>query len=87
MFFIKIFLDFDAQILTLNVNLSPKTIVVVFQIPTYIRKKPNKTFKVNVIQKFQDVWSVKMPQVEPMFDGDGNFSAIKCKVCTKIESK
>ncbi len=51
MFFIKVFLDFDAQILILDANLNPKTIVVVSQIPTSIRKKPKETFKVNVIQK------------------------------------
>jgi hypothetical protein len=87
MFFIKVLLDFDAQIFTLDANLSPKTIVVVFQIPTSTRKKPKKTFKVNVIQKFQDVWLVKMSWVEPMFDGDGNLSIVRCKLCTKIKCK
>jgi len=36
--------------------------------------KPKKTIKVDVIQKFQDVWLVKMPWVKPMFDGWKSFS-------------
>lgn len=39
--------------------------------------------KVDVIWKFQDVWSMKMPQAKHVFDGDGNLSTFKCKMCTK----
>jgi hypothetical protein len=28
-----------------------------------------------------------MPWAKPMFDGDGNLSTIKCKMCTKIKHK
>jgi hypothetical protein len=87
MFIIKVVLDFDAQILTLDGNLSSKTIIVVSQITASTKKKPKKTFKVNVIQKFQDVWSVKMPWVKHVFDGDGNLLAVNCKMCTKVECK
>jgi hypothetical protein len=42
MFFIKVILDFNAQIPTLDANLSPKTIVVVFQIIASTKKNPRK---------------------------------------------
>jgi len=45
MFFIKVILDFDAQILTLDTNLSPKTIVVISQITTSTKKKTQENIQ------------------------------------------
>jgi hypothetical protein len=28
-----------------------------------------------------------MPWAKPMFDGDGNLLAVRCKMCTKIKHK
>jgi hypothetical protein len=43
--------------------------------------------KEDVIRKFQDVWSMKMPWAKLVFDGDGNLSTFKCKMCTKIKTQ
>jgi predicted nucleic acid-binding protein len=45
MFFIKVILDIDAQILTLDANLSPKTIVVISQITTSTKKKTQENIQ------------------------------------------
>ncbi len=39
------------------------------------------------MKKFQDVWSMKIPWAETIFDAIGNLLGVKCKVCTKIEIK
>jgi hypothetical protein len=36
---------------------------------------------------FQDVWSVKFPQVKSMGDEQKKVHKIKCKIYTKIEGK
>jgi len=39
------------------------------------------------VKKFQDVWSMKIPWAETIFDATRNILGVKCKVCTKIEIK
>jgi hypothetical protein len=60
-----------------------ETIDALKNLPT---KKPKKSLT-NVVRKFQDVWFVKMPWVEIIFDANGNLSIVRCKVYTKIERK
>ncbi len=51
--FNKVIIDFSALVFMLpDANLSPKTIVVTFQIHTFTKEKPKKIIKVNVIRKF-----------------------------------
>ncbi len=39
------------------------------------------------MKKFQDVWFMKMPWAETIFDVTKNLSIVRCKVCIKIEIK
>ncbi len=37
--------------------------------------------------KFQDDWALKMPWAKPNFNEVGQFTFVKCHVCSKIEKK
>ncbi len=39
------------------------------------------------MKKFQDVWFIKVPWAEFIFDATRNLSIVRCKVYTKIEIK
>jgi hypothetical protein len=49
-------------------------------------KFPKKVV-VNINCKFQKIWAMKMPWVEPIFHDIGLVSTMKCYVCTIIEWK
>ncbi len=49
-------------------------------------KKPKK-FVIDVNCKFQEIWAMKMPWVEPIFNDVGLVCIVNCYVCTKIERK
>jgi hypothetical protein len=49
-------------------------------------KKPKKVVA-NVKCKFQEMWAMKMPWVEPIFHDVGLVCIVRCCVRTKIESK
>jgi hypothetical protein len=46
------------------------------------KQKPKK---IDIVKKFQDVWSMKTPWVEIVFNVGGNMIIIQYKVYTKIE--
>jgi hypothetical protein len=49
-------------------------------------KKPKKVV-VDVTYKFWEIWAVKMPWLEPIFNEVGLVFVVKCLVCTRIERK
>jgi hypothetical protein len=46
-----------------------------------------KTSNIVVNCKFYDVWALKMPWVEPIFNEVGLITYVKCHVCSRIEKK
>jgi hypothetical protein len=68
--------------------MSPNDIILetIDALESLTTKKPKKSLA-NVMRKFQDVWFMKMPWVETIFDANGNLSIVRCKVYTKIERK
>ncbi len=49
-------------------------------------KNPKKLVT-NVNYKFQEIWAIKMPWLEPIFNEVGVVSIMKCCVCTKIKKE
>jgi hypothetical protein len=52
-----------------------------------LKKWKKKTIDTYVNYKFQDVWALKMPWAEPIFNEVGSVTFLKCHVCSKIEMK
>jgi hypothetical protein len=52
-----------------------------------IPKNERETFDIDVNRKFKDVWALKMPRIDPIFNEVKMVISIKCCVCFKIEKK
>ncbi len=52
-----------------------------------IASTKQKPKKIDIVKKFLNVWSMKMPWVEIVFDVGGNMIIVQYKVYTKIKHK
>jgi hypothetical protein len=77
-FSLEIFVDPNAMLETITIDVDDECV-----------QPPKKTRKVVTIVncKFQEIWVVKMPWAEPIFNEVGLVSTLKCHVCSIIERK
>jgi hypothetical protein len=77
----------SLEIFDVDPNTMFETIVINVDDECVPLPKIPKKVVVNVNYKFQNICGMKMPRVEPIFNGGGLISAMRCHVCTKIERK
>jgi hypothetical protein len=76
--------EFLLAIFGLNVGMFGSIPVDTIATLATTKQKPKK---IDIVKKSQDVWSMKMPWVEIVFDVGGNMIIIQYKVYTKIKRK
>jgi hypothetical protein len=84
----EIFLTLELQsssleILVVDPNAMLEILVINVDNECVPSPKKSKKVVVDVNRKFQKIWAMKMPWVEPIFNEVG----LKCHVCTRIERK
>jgi hypothetical protein len=77
----------SLEIFDVNPNAMFETVVIDVDDECVLLPEMPKKVVANVNCKFQKIWAMKMPWVEPIFNEVGLVSTMKCRVCTKIERK